>query len=93
MKRQWRKFLRNAEKNQLYKAKIEYYAVPLLATYLDKSIKKDNKKDIESILKTLEKLHNITLDEKGNLCFIKENKSEVRRWVKRSKEKGNPKNG
>ena len=79
MKRQWRKFLRNAEKKRLYKSKIAYYAVPWLATYLHRSIKKGNIKDMESILETLEKIHNITLDEKGNLCFIKDNKSEVRR--------------
>ena len=71
MKRQWRKFLRNAEKNRLYKSKIAYYAVPWLVTCLHRSIKKGNVKDVESILKTLEEIHNITLDEKGNLCFIK----------------------
>ncbi len=78
MKRQWRKFLKESEKNQLYKAKIEYYAIPLLATYLHRSIKKNNKKDIESILKTLKEIHNITLDEKRNLCFIKDDKSEIK---------------
>ena len=93
MKRQWKKFLRNAEKNRLYKSKVAYYAVPWLATYLHRSIKKRNKKDIEYILKTLKEVHNITLDEKGNLCFIKENKSEVERWVKKYQEKGNLKNG
>ena len=71
LKRQWRKFLRNAEKNQLYKTKIAYYAVPWLVTYLHRSMKKGNKKDVDDILKTLDEIHNITLDEKGNLCFIK----------------------
>jgi len=79
MKRQWRKFLRNAEKNRLYKLKIAYYAVPWLVTYLHKSVKKGNVKDVETILKTLKEIHNITLDEKGNLCFIKDNNSEVER--------------
>lgn len=79
MKRQWRKFLKECEKNRLYKSKIAYYAVPWLVIYLHKSIKKGNKSDIESILKTLEEIHNITLDDKGNLCFIKDNKREVER--------------
>ena len=79
MKRQWRKFLKESEKNKLYKTKIAYYAVPWLVTYLDRSMKKGNVKDVVSILETLEKIHNITLDDKGNLCYIKDNKSEVRR--------------
>lgn len=81
MKRQWRKFLKESEKNKLYKTKIAYYAVPWLVTYLDRSMKKGNVKDVVSILETLEKIHNITLDDKGNLCYIKDNKSEVRRWA------------
>lgn len=66
------------KKNQLYKSKIAYYAVPWLVTYLYRSMKKGNKKDIDDILKTLVEIHNITLDDKGNLCFIKDNKSEVK---------------
>lgn len=78
MKRQWRKFLKENEKNQLYKSKIAYYAVPWLVTYLHRSIKKGNVKDVESILKTLKEIHNITLDEKGNLIFVEDIKSEVK---------------
>ena len=78
MKRQWRKFLKESEKNKLYKSKIAYYAVPWLVTCLHRSMKKGNVKDVVSIFETLEKIHNITLDEKGNLCFIKDNKSEIK---------------
>ena len=78
MKRQWRKFLKESEKNKLYNSKIAYYAVPWLVTCLHRSIKKGNVKDVESILKTLEEIHNITLDEKGNLIFVKDTKGEVK---------------
>lgn len=80
MKKQWRRFLKENEKNRLYESELAYYAVPWLATYLHRSIKKECKKDIDSILKTLEVKHNITLDDNGNLCFVKDNKeSEVER--------------
>jgi hypothetical protein len=69
MRRQWRKFLKNNEKNRLYKEEISYIAVPWLVTFLHSSIKKGNKKDVDSILDTLREKHGITLDEQGNLCF------------------------
>jgi hypothetical protein len=69
MKRQWRVFLKENEKNRLYKGEISYIAVPWLVTYLHRSIKKGNKKDVDSILNVLRVNYGITLDEQGNLCF------------------------
>ncbi len=69
MKRQWKKFLKENEKNRSYEWEWSYIAVPWLVMYLHKSMKKGNKKDVESILRTLRVHHGITLDDDENLCF------------------------
>lgn len=69
MRKQWRKFLKENDKNRLYASEYSYCAVPWLVMFLYKSIKKGNKKDVESILETLNNKHSIVLDDKGNLCF------------------------
>lgn len=70
MRKQWRKFLKENEKNKVYKWEMSYIAVPWLVTYLHKSMKKGNKKDVDDIIKTLEEKHGIKLDENGYLCFL-----------------------
>lgn len=70
MRKQWRKFLKDNEKNKVYKWDMSYIAVPWLVNYLYKSMKKGNQKDVDDILKTLEEKHGITLDENGHLCFL-----------------------
>lgn len=66
---QWKKFLKENDKYRLYKLDFSYIAVPWLVKHLHKAIKRRNKKDIESIIKTLRVHHSIILDSQGNLCF------------------------
>ena len=71
VKRQWRQFLRRADKQRLYKSELSYGIVPWLAKFLAKSIRKGIKMETERILETLESKHGVTLDKGGNLCFVR----------------------
>ena len=71
MKRQWRKFIRNAEKKRLYKSDLSYSIVPWLVRWLHRSIKSGCVADIEHITSTLRYKHGVILDGKGDLCFVR----------------------
>lgn len=70
MKRQWRKFLRQAEKQCLYRSEYSSYVVPWLLRYLHKSIKARCIADIEDIVATLRDKHSIGLSPNGDLYFL-----------------------
>jgi len=70
MKRQWRKFLRQAKKQGLYRSEYSPCVVPWLLRYLQKSIKARCAADIEDITATLRDKHSIGLDLNGNLYFL-----------------------
>lgn len=70
MKRQWRKFLREAKKQDLYRSEYSYCVVPWLVKYLHRSIKAGVRSDIEDIVATLRDKHSIGLSLNGDLYFL-----------------------
>jgi len=70
VKKQWRKFLRQAKRQGLYRSAYSPCVVPWLLRYLHKSIKARCTADIEDIVATLRDKHSIGLSPNSDLYFL-----------------------
>lgn len=71
MKRQWRRFLRKAKRERLYESELSYTRVPYFVRCLDRARRLRDDVEVEEILRYLKGKHGVTLNEKGELCFVR----------------------